>query len=66
MDMKENELKMLADHMGHNVNIHTDIYRLQSSVIERAKVARVLIAVDNGMINRFKGRTLESIPVEGK
>ncbi len=24
--MTESELKMLADHMGHNVQIHTDIY----------------------------------------
>lgn len=63
--MKDAELKMLADHMGHNINIHTDVYRLQSSLLERAKVASVLIAIDNGTINQFKGRPLQDITVDG-
>ncbi|XP_064630705.1 uncharacterized protein LOC135494501 [Lineus longissimus] len=64
IDMSANELKMVADHMGHNVNIHTDVYRLQSSVLERAKVARVLIAMENGVINKFQGKKLDAINIE--
>jgi hypothetical protein len=40
------ELKMLADHLGHSVDIHTNDYRLQSSLLEKAKVSRLLIAID--------------------
>lgn len=34
------ELKLIADHMGHSEAINTDIYWLQSSVLERTKVAK--------------------------
>ena len=38
------ELKIVGDLMGYNVNIHTDVYRLQSSLIEKSKVAQILMA----------------------
>lgn len=60
------ELKMVADHMGHNINIHTDIYRLQSSIIEKTKVARVLMAMENGNISKYQGRNLQEISLDGK
>lgn len=66
IDMTDSELKMVADHMGHNMNVHTDVYRLQSSLLEKTKVARVLIAMENGHINRFAGKRLEAISVDGK
>jgi hypothetical protein len=64
--MTSAELKLVANHMGHNINIHTDFYRLQSSLLEKTKVARMLIALENGQMNRFQGRNLESISVNGK
>jgi len=45
---------MLADHMGHDLNIHTNVYRLQTSLIERAKVARILVAPHSGTIHKFQ------------
>ena len=60
------ELKMVADHMGHNIDVHTDVYRLQSSILEKTKVARVLIAVENGSVNRFQGKQLQDISINGK
>ena len=65
-DMTVSELKMIADHMGHNLNVHTDVYRLQSSLLEKTKVARVLIAMENGHLNKFKGKKLDAISIEGK
>jgi hypothetical protein len=62
--MTEAELKMVADHMGHSLNVHTDIYRLQSCLLEKTKVARVLIAMENGNIDSFQGKSLQSIEVE--
>ena len=62
--MAPSELRMIADHMGRSVNIHTDVYRLQSSVLERRKVARILLAAENGTLNRFQGRSLASIGID--
>ncbi|XP_060552738.1 uncharacterized protein LOC132714024 [Ruditapes philippinarum] len=64
IEMTEAELKMVADHMGHSLNVHTDIYRLQSCLLEKTKVARVLIAMENGNIDSFQGKSLQYIEVE--
>ena len=64
--MTDSELKLVADHMGHNLNVHTDVYRLQSSLLEKTKVARVLIAMENGCVGSFKGKTIQDIPLESK
>ena len=64
LDMKQEELKMMADHLGHSVSIHTDVYRLQSSWLEKTKVARALIASENGMMGKFAGRSLTSFNLE--
>lgn len=66
MDMSGEELKLIADHMGHSVAIHTDIYRLQSSVLERTKVAKALVVLEEGRLKDFKGRNLSSIDTDGK
>jgi hypothetical protein len=65
MDMSEDELKLLADHMGHSISIHTEVYRLQTSILERTKVARALVALEDGNLRNFGGRALSSIPIEG-
>ena len=32
--MTTSEPKLIADHMGHNLDIHTNVYRIQSSLLE--------------------------------
>ena len=64
MDMTGDELKMVADHMGHSVAVHTDVYRMQSSLLERTKVARALVALENGKLGKFAGRNLSSCTLE--
>lgn len=50
--MNHSELEMVADHMGHSVNIHTSVYKLQQNLIERSKVAMVLSAIEAGSLER--------------
>ncbi|XP_053388365.1 uncharacterized protein LOC123554731, partial [Mercenaria mercenaria] len=64
MDMSGDELKLVADHMGHSLEIHTNIYKTQNSILERTKVAKALIAMENGELGRFRGRMLESIDID--
>lgn len=58
LDMNPTELKMVAEHMGHSVAVHMDIYKLQTSVLEKTKVSRALIALENGQLSKFAGRNL--------
>ena len=63
--MNSNELRLLADHMGHDLNIHTSHYSLQSNLLERAKVARVLTAVENGKFGKQAViKNLEDVTVQ--
>lgn len=66
VDMNETELGWLAKHLGHNISIHRDFYRLQESTLEMAVVGNLLEAVDNGETNRFRGKDLRDITLQGK
>ena len=71
LDMPDSEIKHIADHMGHSLNIHADIYSLQTSLVERAKVAKILVAVENGQLHKLDNPTQmktvneEELNVEG-
>jgi len=64
VDLKENELDWLAKHMGHDINVHRQYYRLQESTLELAKVSKLLLAVDSGRASQFAGKKLDEIAVE--
>ncbi|GFS12156.1 hypothetical protein ElyMa_004852400 [Elysia marginata] len=54
-DLKEVEMEWLANHMGHELNIHSDFYRLHESTVEIAKVSRMLMTIDAGQARRYTG-----------
>ena len=64
LDMSRDELGIVADHMGHSVAVHTDVYRMQTSLQEKTKVARALIALENGQLSKFSGKPLSSVVLE--
>ncbi|GFN83295.1 Zinc finger protein 271 [Plakobranchus ocellatus] len=64
LDMSTDELSAVVDHMGHSVAVHTDVYGIQTSLLEKTKVARALIALENGQMSRFTGEPLSSITLD--
>lgn len=64
--INDNELDWLARHLGHDIRVHRDFYRLQELAIELTKVSRLLIAVDEGKASEFKGKNLEEINLIGE
>lgn len=60
----KNELEWLANHMGHTLSVHRKYYRLQEQTLELAKVSKLLIAADCGIIHRYAGKTLDDITLE--
>jgi hypothetical protein len=65
VDMNEAEIGWLARHLGHDIQIHKDFYRLQESTIEMAIVGNLLVAVDEGKAGQFKGRNFRDIKLQG-
>lgn len=66
VDLNAGELKWLANHMGHEVNVHEAVYRIHDSTIELAKISRLLMAVDHGVIGKFAGKRMQDINLNGK
>lgn len=64
-DLSENDLRWLAEHLGHNIDVHREYYRLQQSTVELSKVSRLLMAIDEGNAANIAGKTLADITVEG-
>ena len=60
--MSDGDLRWLADHMGHNIDIHREFYRLREST----KVSRILLAIDEGKAHNFSGKKISDIDIEGK
>lgn len=66
VDLNENEMEWLARHMGHDLSVHKDFYRLHDHTIELSKVSRLLLAVDEGKASKWAGKKLQDITVDGK
>ena len=64
-DLNSNEIEWLANHLGHDVDIYQEYYRLYDNATELSKVSRLLLAVDSGKGEAFKGKRLDEIQIDG-
>ncbi|KAK3735535.1 hypothetical protein QZH41_005012 [Actinostola sp. cb2023] len=55
--LTEVDVDWLTRHLGHDVRLHREFYRLHESTAELAKVSKLLLAVDNGSLETLKGKT---------
>ncbi len=62
--LKETEVDWLARHLGHDINVHREVYRLHESTIEISKVTKLLLAVGNA--GKWTGKSLSDIIMDGK
>nr|CAI5837859.1 unnamed protein product [Callosobruchus analis] len=63
-DLTETESDWLARHLGHDIRVHREFYRLHESTVELTKVSKLLIAVDAGKVSNFAGKPLKEINVD--
>ena len=61
LDLKDNELEQLANHMGHDVTVHREYYRLPMETLLLAKMSKLLNLAQEGKTSQFKGKTLEEV-----
>lgn len=50
LNLTEDEQDIVAKFMGHDIRIHRQFYRLTNSVLEAAKVTKVLAALNTGRL----------------
>ncbi|XP_041855503.1 uncharacterized protein LOC121649037 [Melanotaenia boesemani] len=61
LNLKNNELDQLADFMGHDLAVHRQFYRLSEPTIQSAKISKILLALEKGMLHEVRGKSLEEI-----
>ena len=59
LDMTNAELEWVTEHLGHTGGVHKTWYRQEASTIELTKVAKLLIAKDNGV--NFKNKNMAEL-----
>ena len=64
LSLKEEELDLLARHLGHDIRVHRDFYRLHDETLELSKVSKLLVAVEQGKIHENKGKSLGYINID--
>lgn len=58
LNLNEGELEWLSNHLGHSIQVHKEFYRNQETAIQLGKVAKTLLAMD-------QGHTLAELESEG-
>ena len=61
LDMTESELTWVTNHLGHTKDIHKGWYRQEDSTIELTKIAKVLVAIDNGDSRDVQNKKIDTL-----
>lgn len=63
LNFNENDMTNLASFLGHDIKTYRQFYRLPTDAMHLAKISRLLVAMDQGTIAKFKGKSLDEINV---
>ena len=64
MNLRDNKLDGIAQFMGHNIKVHRDYYHLPSELLQTAKVAQLLLAIETGQQERLTGKSLDDVHID--
>lgn len=64
LNLKENKLDLLANFLGHDIRVHREYYHLTESTLQLAKVSKLLLAMERGMLPELKGKGLDDIKID--
>lgn len=64
LNFNDNDLTNLASLLGHDIKTRRKFYRLPTEAVHLAKISRLLVIMDEGKIEDFKGKSLEEINVD--
>lgn len=65
LDLNPQEMEWVATHLGHTLNVERTYYRVMSSTLEKAKIAKLLMLSDSGSLDKYHGKKLDEIDFEG-
>lgn len=63
LNMTNAEMEQLANFLGHHIRIHREFYRHPEKTLQLAKICKVLMALEQGRLAEFYGRSFDEIPI---
>ncbi|XP_068188438.1 uncharacterized protein [Antennarius striatus] len=64
LNLENHELSHLAKLLGQDIRADRAYYQSQEAVVELAKIAKLLLAMEKHSLEKFSGNTLEDIEIE--
>mgnify|MGYP001793677343 CR=1 FL=1 len=64
LDLRDNELDVVAQFLGHNIQVHREYYRLPESTVQTVKVSKILLALEQGALSSQSGKTIRDMEVD--
>ena len=52
VNLRYNELDVLAQYMGQDIQVHREFYCMQSATMQLAKISKLLLALDKGTLSQ--------------
>lgn len=64
LNLKEHEMDILANFMGHDIRVHREFYRLPEQTLQLTKVSKLLLAMERGEVMSQTGKSLWDMEVD--
>ncbi|XP_034560363.1 uncharacterized protein LOC117827743 isoform X3 [Notolabrus celidotus] len=64
LTLENDELEHLAKLLGHNIPADKDYYRLPEAAVDLAKIAKLILEMEKGSLEKRQGRSLEEVEIE--
>lgn len=58
-NLSENEIEQLVKFMGHTPGVYRSSYRPGDDIYQTAKISKLLLVMEKGGANKFKGKSLD-------
>lgn len=63
LNLSESDIEQLATFMGHSKEVHKQLYRLSESTFQVAKVSKLLLMMEKGQGQEYRGKSLDEIDI---
>ncbi|CAG5033802.1 unnamed protein product [Parnassius apollo] len=63
-NLKESDIEQLANFMGHTQAVHRQNYRLPDDVYQTAKLSKLLLLMESGKADSYRGKCLDDINLD--
>ena len=62
--LTEQQLDLLARYMGHDLRVHRDYYQIPDTVLRVAKLSKLFIALEKGVLPTQQGKSLDELTMD--